>query len=77
MTVDRERLITFTQELVRTRSVHEPESGGNESAAAELVAAEMRRLGWDPLIEEAAPGRPNVIATIEGGSPGPTLLFEA
>ena len=76
MTVDRERLILFTQQLVRIRSVHEPETGSNESAAAELVAFEMRRLGWDPLIEEAAPGRPNVIATIEGGRPGPTLLFE-
>ena len=76
MPIDRPRLIAFTQELVRVRSVHEPQTGSNELPAAELVAAEMRRLGWEPLVEEAAPGRPNVIVTVEGGLPGPTLLFE-
>src|ERR687895_420271 len=33
--------------------------------------------GWQPIVEEVAPGRPNVVCVIEGGAgPGPTLLFE-
>ena len=36
----------------------------------------MRSFGWEPEIDVVAPGRPNVIATIDGGAPGPTLMFE-
>lgn len=73
---DDDALLDFTRRLLRARSVHEPESGGTEQRAAEVVVAQMRAFGWDPLIEEVVPGRPNVIATIEGGRPGPALLFE-
>jgi len=74
--VDADGLIAFTRALVRVPSVHRPETGQTEAAAAALVADRMRAFGWSPLVEEAAPGRPNVIATVEGGLPGPTLLFE-
>jgi succinyl-diaminopimelate desuccinylase len=74
--VDARGLIAFAQALVRVPSVHRPEAGLTEAAAAALVAERMRALGWTPVIEEAAPGRPNVVATIEGGLPGPTLLLE-
>lgn len=75
--IDDEALTAFTQALVRIRSVHEPETGSDESVAAALVADEMRKFGWDPQIVEVVPGRPNVIAVIEGGGgPGPTLGFE-
>jgi len=74
--IDDEALIDFTRRLLRARSVHQPEAGGTERGAAAVVADQMRAFGWDPLVEEAAPGRPNVIATIEGGRPGPALLFE-
>lgn len=73
---DDDALLDFTRRLVRARSVNEPGSGGAERGAAEVVAEQMRAFGWDPLVEEAAPGRPNVIATLEGGRPGPSLLFE-
>lgn len=76
MPVDVERVVTLTQELVRARSVFDPATGATEAPAAEVVLAEMRRLGWRPVVEEAAPGRPNVMAVLEGGRPGPTLLFE-
>jgi succinyl-diaminopimelate desuccinylase len=75
-TVDAEGLVAFAQALVRVPSVHRPEAGGTEAAAAALVAERMRAFGWTPVVEEAAPGRPNVIATVEGGLPGPTLLLE-
>jgi len=75
-TVDAEGLVAFTRALVRVPSVHRPEDGQTEAAAAALVAERMRALGWSPVVQEAAPGRPNVIATVEGGLPGPTLLLE-
>ena len=67
----------FTQELVRIPSVHDPDRGLNEEPAAELVAAQMRAFGWEPVFDVVAPGRPNVIAVVEGGGgAGPTLMFE-
>jgi succinyl-diaminopimelate desuccinylase len=74
--IDQQALVEFTQALVRIPSVNAPESGRTEAAAAELVAEQMRSFGWEPQIDEVAPGRPNVIAVLEGGRPGPTLLFE-
>lgn len=38
--------------------------------------ARMRSFGWDPVVQEVAPGRPNVICIVDGGQPGPTLMFE-
>jgi len=35
----------------------------------------MRSFGWEPALDEVEPGRPNVVAVVEGGLPGPTLLF--
>jgi succinyl-diaminopimelate desuccinylase len=74
--VDVAGLVRLTQELVRIPSVHAPEAGRSEAPAAALVAQTMRDFGWQVEVEEVAPGRPNVIGTIEGGLPGPTLLFE-
>ena len=76
MDIDAEALIAFTQQLVRIPSVHDPATGRSEEPVARLVAATMREWGWSPVLEEVAPGRPNVICTIDGGLPGPTLLFE-
>jgi succinyl-diaminopimelate desuccinylase len=74
--IDRDGLIDFARELVRIPSVHRPADGLDERLAAALVAAQMRRFGWQPLVEEVAPGRPNVIAVVEGGHPGPALMLE-
>lgn len=72
--IDSRSLVEFTRRLIRIRSVNE--SGFREAEAARAVADEMHRLGLRVEVEEVAPGRPNVIARIEGGLPGPTLLFE-
>jgi succinyl-diaminopimelate desuccinylase len=74
--VDRDAVVAFTQALVRIESVNDPEHGRSEAPAAALVAEQMRAFGWEPRIEEVEPGRPNVVAVLEGGLPGPTLLFE-
>jgi len=68
--------VELTQALVRVESVNDPEHGRSEAAAAELVARQMRAFGWEPQVDEVAPGRPNAIAVLEGDRPGPTLLFE-
>jgi succinyl-diaminopimelate desuccinylase len=74
--IDTDRLVTFTQDLVRIPSVFDPDRGLDEEPAAELVADLMRSFGWSPQIDVVAPGRPNVIAVVEGDRAGATLMFE-
>ncbi|MFI7612444.1 M20 family metallopeptidase [Nonomuraea terrae] len=75
--VDAGGVVAFTQALVRIPSTNDPARGRDERPAAELVEARMREWGWDPVVYEAAPGRPNVVAVVEGGGgDGPTLMFE-
>jgi succinyl-diaminopimelate desuccinylase len=76
--IDVAGMIAFLRELVQVRSVHDPhDPASGESAAAALVQAKMREFGWEPEVSEVAPGRPNVIATVDGGGgPGPVLAFE-
>lgn len=74
--VDADAVVAFTQQLVRIESVNRPEDGLTELVAAEAVAEQMRAFGWSPHFDEVAPGRPNVICVVEGGLPGPTLMFE-
>ena len=74
--VDPDSLIDFVRRLVRIPSVNRPAEGLSEQPAAEAVVAEMRSFGWEPEVEEVAPGRPNVVCVVEGGLPGPTLMFE-
>ncbi|WP_308127489.1 M20 family metallopeptidase [Nonomuraea guangzhouensis] len=75
--VDELGVVEFTQALVRIPSTNDPARGRAERPAAELVAAKMREWGWAPVVDEAAPGRPNVVAVVEGGGgDGPTLMFE-
>jgi succinyl-diaminopimelate desuccinylase len=72
--IEADALIEFTQRLVRVPSVNAP--GRGEEPAARLVADLMRSWGWQPQLEFVAPGRPNVVAVVDGARPGPTLLFE-
>ncbi len=77
MRIDEEAVVELTRALVRARSVHDPATGGTEAAAAGVVVDTMRAFGWHPRVDEVAPGRPNVVAVVDGGGgPGPTLLFE-
>ena len=75
-TVARDELITFLQDLVRISSQYLPDAGRSEAPAAELIVRQMKIWGWQPEVWEVEPSRPNVVATIDGGAPGPTLLFE-
>ncbi|MFV1989539.1 MAG: M20 family metallopeptidase [Acidimicrobiales bacterium] len=72
--IDHEGLVGFVRELVRIPSVNR--SGAGEAPAAAVVVDLMQSWGWSPRVEEVAPGRPNVTCVVEGGLPGPTLMFE-
>jgi len=75
--VDRDELVRLTQDLVRIDSVIRPESGGTEGEVVRFIADWIRReLGIEPLVEEVVPGRENIIATLDSGSPGPCLMLE-
>jgi succinyl-diaminopimelate desuccinylase len=75
--VDRDELVRLTQDLVRIDSVIRPESGGTEREVVRFIADWIRReLGIEPLVEEVLPGRENIIATLDSGSPGPCLMLE-
>jgi succinyl-diaminopimelate desuccinylase len=75
--VSREELVKLTQDLVRIDSVIRPETGGTEREVVRFISAWIEReLGVAPLVEEVAPGRQNVIATVDSGVPGPCLMLE-
>jgi len=76
--VDEQEVVRLTQELVRIPSVYRPDQpGGNEERVALFVADHLRNMGLEVYYEEVVPGRPNVIAIYDSGTPGKTLLFEA
>lgn len=76
---DRADLIELTRSLIRIPSVYRPSSDPpqTELAVAELVREFAVSIGAVVDWSEPAPRRPVVIATIDLGSPGRTLLYEA
>jgi succinyl-diaminopimelate desuccinylase len=75
--IDDNRFIRFVQEFVRIDSVYDPSRPhANESRATVFLSSFLKDERFDVHVEEAAPGRSNVIAVLEGRSPGKTLLFE-
>jgi acetylornithine deacetylase len=69
--------ISLLRELVAIDSVNPslvPGAAG-EAAIADAIAAHLRRIGLDVEIEDAAPGRPNVIGVLEGRRPGRSLML--
>ena len=74
--IRRDELIQLTQELIRIPSVRRQETGGNEKEVALFIANHLEEMGLDVVIEEVAPGSPNVIAVLHGQGEGPCLMFE-
>lgn len=67
--MDTDRLISFTQTLVR-----QPSLPGQEGPAVELAVAEMRSLDFDRVWTDTTG---NGIGLIEGDQAGPTILLDA
>jgi succinyl-diaminopimelate desuccinylase len=78
--VDPERVVALARGLVRVRSVYDEAAGTTEAEAARYVAEQLASAGFAPVVEEAAPGRPNVICDFAGTSFDParhrTLMLE-
>jgi len=75
--IDKEELVSLTQDLIRIDSVIRPETGNTEAGIVRFISNWIKRdLGIEPLIDEVVPGRENIIATIDSGLEGPCLMFE-
>ena len=60
--------ISLLQQLVAIDSVNPslvPGAAG-EAAIADAIATHMRSIGLDVHVQDAAPGRPNVVGVLEG-----------
>ena len=70
-------VVELAQTLVRVESINpdlDP-AGSGEAPVARVVADWCREAELEVTVEEAAPGRPNVIATARGSGGGKTLLL--
>jgi acetylornithine deacetylase/succinyl-diaminopimelate desuccinylase-like protein len=70
-------VLPLLQRLVSIDSVNPSLGGSGELAIAEFVADWAQGAGLAVEVEEAAPRRPNVIATARGTGGGRTLLLNA
>ena len=70
-------LTALLRDLVAIDSVNPDLAPGakGEAEIAAYCADWMRREGFDVEMQDAAPGRPNVIGVIDSGRPGPALMF--
>lgn len=69
--------VHLLQELVAIDSVNPslvPGAAG-EAAIARALVAYLRTCGLQVEVQEVAPGRPNVIGTLEGRAPGRSLML--
>lgn len=70
--IEESELVALTQELVRVPGENPP---GEEAARVAVLADAARARGLQVETDDAAPGRPNLIATLDGGdAPGLMLL---
>lgn len=69
--------INLLRDLIAIDSVNPSlvPGGAGEKEIADAVAAELRKIGFDVELEEAAPARPNVIGILEGRAPGRSLMY--
>jgi acetylornithine deacetylase len=69
-------VITLLRELVAIDSVNPSLVPGarGEAEVARRLHEELRAIGLESEIVEAAPGRPNVVGVLHGRRPGPTLM---
>ncbi|MEO5834396.1 MAG: M20 family metallopeptidase [Nakamurella sp.] len=74
--LDEVAVVQLTQQLVRLPTVAVAGADAVEAPAAAVVTGLMRGFGWSVTVTEVAPGRPNVVAVVQGTGPGRTLMFE-
>lgn len=69
--------VALARELIRvdSRNPSLVEGAPGEAAVAGVLASALREWGLGVVFQDAAPGRPNVIATIRGSGGGRSLMF--
>jgi len=77
MTLHTDPTVQLLEDLVSIDSVNPSLAPGarGEEEIARRIAAECVAAGLTVDVTEVAPGRPNVVAVLEGRAPGPTLMF--
>jgi acetylornithine deacetylase/succinyl-diaminopimelate desuccinylase family protein len=70
-------VVRLLKELVAIDSVNPSLVAGaaGEAAVARALVEEMRSFGLTVEVQEVAPGRPNVVGTLEGRTTGRSLMF--
>jgi acetylornithine deacetylase len=73
----RDETIEVLRDLVAIDSVNPTlvPGGAGEQAIGEFVASYLNSIGIDAVMQNAAPGRPNVIGVIESPNRGPSLML--
>jgi acetylornithine deacetylase len=72
-----DRALQLLKDLIAVDSVNPslvPGAAG-EAAVARTIAEAMRGIGLTVETQDAAPGRPNVVGTLDGRQPGRSLMF--
>lgn len=72
-----DKALQLLKELIAVDSINPslvPGAAG-EAAVARTIAEAMRGMGLTVEIQDAAPGRPNVVGTLDGRMPGRSLMF--
>src|SRR3954470_21674845 len=77
MTIPRGDAVALLRELVRidSRNPSLVANAPGERAVAECLSAVMREWGFETTLQDAAAGRPNVIAVARGSGGGRSLMF--
>ena len=77
--VDADQVIALTRDLVRIKSVFEPDTGGSEEAAVDFLEDYLQKMGLEPGRQYPVPQRPNLICDWQGNGfveGAKTLMFE-
>lgn len=72
-----DRALQLLKDLIAVNSINPslvPGAAG-EAAVARTIAEAMRGMGLTVETHDVAPGRPNVVGTLEGRQPGRSLMF--
>ena len=75
--IDRNRITALLEAMVRIESIN-PDlaaGGSGESELAAWIGVQLNALGFDVTFEDAAPGRPNLVARRPGNGHAPPLMF--
>lgn len=76
--IDAERLLDRLVRYISVASVNPKlAEGPGESELAELVASELKALGAQVELQQVAPGRHNVLGSLDAGAGLPTLTLDA